>query len=186
MRVKGCVVMAGGRGSRMGGVAKPLMRVCGEPMISRVVATAIELCGDVVVVYSDASPGVGEICRSTLAVMGRVSCVEGTGSYVEDLNLGLSLAGLPALVLPADTPLIDSSLLEKFVREASRLEPSIVSLARGDGVEVGISLFKKPSGPWGYVRMTDCGVMDVDTWEDLRRAEEACRRGCTEAGLPRE
>ena len=166
-----CIVMAGGRGTRLGAPEKPMVEVCGEPMIVRVLRQLASVCGRIIVVYSRFTPSVGELCRSPPVP---VECVRGWGSYVEDLKAALSLASPPVLVAPADMPFLNAYRLEDFMAKAL-LDPNpIVNLsARGRG-PTGLSLFKEAWGSWSTVEDGGCWTLDVDTPEDLEKARSLC------------
>ncbi len=179
MRVIEAVVMAGGRGSRMGYVIKPLTRVCGRPMIYWVVSAAREAVGRVVVALSP----VTAVPVSTY--IGRtfgpeVGCVETPGAgYVKDLALILRCVRLPALILPSDTPAIRGWVLREFIRLASSLhpKPKVITLDSGSG-PVGISLFISESGRWSTIRVRCEGLINVNTWDDVDAVERVmCGEG---------
>lgn len=158
----------------MGGAPKPLLDVCGAPMVVRVVGSLSlsGLCGGVYVVYSRWTRDLEGLCRGALS---GVICVEGSGEgYVEDLRLILNLVPLPALVVPADVPLLSPATIRDFVARAlSRPEP-VVNLATERDL-TGISLFKEAAGPWANIVVSgDSSLVDVDTWDDYRRVVESC------------
>jgi len=106
-------IMAGGRGTRMGGhVEKPLVEVRGVPMLDRVVEAlrGAEAVRRVIVVASRHTPSTyaRALRLGVEAFMGR-----GAG-YVEDLHMAVRWAGLkgPILVAPCDLPLIDSEVVD--------------------------------------------------------------------------
>ncbi len=157
----------------MGGVAKPLLDVCGKPMILRIIDAVRGLCRRTVVIYSDHTAGILELCRGP---MGPVECVKGGGGYVEDLKLALNLVSLPALVIPADTPFLDQEILGNFVLKALLTAEPIVNLVDMDRGLVGITLFKDRMGAW--IDVTVRGghrLIDVDTWDDYREAVSLCK-----------
>jgi len=168
-----CLVMAGGRATRMGGVAKPLLDVCGKPVVYWVVRALWGLCRRVVVVYSKATQAVGELCRGPL---GPVECIEGVGGYVEDLRLSLNLASPPILVVPADTPFIDRNILEFFVTRALLAPEPVVNLVDVERGAVGVTLFKDRGGPWTDVTIRGgYKLLDINTWQDYEEAVRLCR-----------
>lgn len=167
-----CIVMAGGRATRMGGIAKPLLEVCGKPMLYHVVKVLWGLCRRVIVVYSKATMAVRDLCRGPL---GPVECVEGVGEYVEDLKLALNLASTPVLVAPADTPFIDVPLLSEFVARALLTPEPVVNLVDVERGPVGVTLFKDRGGPWADVAVKGGPrLLDVDTWDDYMEAVRLC------------
>ncbi|HEY5628222.1 MAG TPA: nucleotidyltransferase family protein [Candidatus Limnocylindrales bacterium] len=118
----GAVILAAGRGSRMG-AQKLLLEVGGRPMVRHAVdAAAAGGCDEVVVVYSD--PAVAD------AVADRARCVENPApdaGQSSSLRLGLEALGdqeAGAVILLGDQPLVEAStiteLLRHWRREGSR------------------------------------------------------------------
>lgn len=167
-----CIIMAGGRGERLGGAQKPLIEVCGKPLILRVYEALRRLCRRTLVVYSRHTQGVGDLCRGPMI---EAECIRGTGSgYVTDLSMVLHLVSMPVLVAPADMPYLDPDLLEDFIYKALLIGADVVNLASDRG-PTGVSLFKRPSGSWASVTYASRhSLLDIDTPEDLREAEEYC------------
>jgi len=167
------IVMAGGRGSRLGFVEKPALRVCGRPLIEAALAAASEL-GEPLLCTSGSTPLTEEL------YCGRVRCLRGSGDYVSDLALSLEAAGTPALVLPADMPFIDRAVpeLRAFVGLATRSRAEVVTLnaCRGGRCwQTGISLFRAPAGEWEDIFISwRPALLDVDTAEDLEEATALC------------
>lgn len=167
-----CIVMAGGKATRMGGVAKPLLDVCGVPMIVRVARSLSEICSRIYIIYSKWTRDIKDLCSGSL---GNAMCVEGGGeSYVEDLKLALNLVSLPALVTPADIPFLSPVILEDFIVKAMLKPEPIVNLTTEKGL-IGVSLFKRTTGPWTDITMSgESSLVDVDTWEDYREVIGRC------------
>lgn len=168
-----CAVMAGGRASRLGGVEKPLLSVCGEPMLFRVLDAASRVCRRILLVYSRHTPSLGALCRS--GALRGVECLEGSGEgYVSDLREALRLLSPPVLVLPADMPHIRWEYLEDFIVKAMASPGVVVNMSTPRG-PTGVALFKEPGGPWWEVEYPENpALIDVDTPRDLEEAEEAC------------
>jgi adenosylcobinamide-phosphate guanylyltransferase len=162
--------MAGGSGSRLGGVVKPLLDVCGEPMLARVVKALSGICSRIVVSYSPRARGVGELCR---VLQPPPTCIEGVGRYVEDLREALMVAGLPALVAPADMPFLSAGHLRMFIAAAMAERSDVVNLASPRGL-TGLALFKSMGGSWATLEMEGEWLIDVDTPEDLEAARRMC------------
>lgn len=167
-----CIIMAGGRATRMGNIVKPLLDVCGVPMIIRVIRSLSETCSKIYVIYSKWTRDVKSICSNAL---NNIVCIEGCGeSYVEDLRLALNSASLPTLVVPADIPFLNNFILEDFIVKAMLKPESIVNLATVKGL-TGISLFKQTTGPWVNIIVSDeNSLIDVDTWDEYRGVIEKC------------
>ncbi len=167
--------MAGGRGSRLGGVDKPLLKICGERIIDHAVKEAKKISHRKIIIctkkeYMDELVLLREYDVEILECLGR--------DYVEDLNIALSKIEFPALILPADTPFITSEIINRFIEEAGKNRSDIITLMRcreNICVETGVSLFNKSSGGWRNIYFIDSiELLDIDTREDLLRAEKQC------------
>jgi len=167
-----CVVMAGGRGSRMGDPEKVLARVCGVPLLAHVVSAlrGAESCSRILVA---ATPGHGGVVRLAQALGAEVALLPGD-SYVEDLRVALRLVGTPALAVSGDIVGLTPGLVDWFVREALARPAPVVDLETLDG-PVGVTLHKDvEGGPWDTIRLESHAPFDVDTPEDLARANNLC------------
>ncbi len=114
----GAVILAAGRGLRMGR-QKLLLEVAGRPLVRHAVdAAAASGCDEVVVVYSD--PAVAD------AVADRARCVENPDpdkGMSGSLRLGLDALGdqeAGALILLGDQPLVDATMLSTLLRHWRR------------------------------------------------------------------
>lgn len=117
--------MCGGRGTRLGGeTEKPLVRVCGAPMLDRVLDALDASAVDAVrAVTSPAAPET----RAHAAAREGVDVVDAPGEgYVADLSRALSAVGRPAVTVAADLPLLPAEAVDRAV-DAAR--------AGGDGEE---------------------------------------------------
>lgn len=166
------IIMAGGMGSRFGGPHKLVAEVCGERLIERVVRIAT-IIGEPIVVVSPHTKGYLE------GICAKHRCIETKGAgYSEDLSEALSTLGRPVLVLPGDLPFISVDILLDFVRKALKAPEPIATLRvcrDGSCEAIGVS-FAKATG-WGWVNIDysySPELMDIDTLEDLLRAEEIC------------
>ena len=112
------VVLAAGKGTRMGGdIPKVLRKVGGLTMLEHVVKTAKKLTENVIVVVSKENHD--EIQKLELGVEYSVqSKLDGTASAV--LSAEEKYLGSDILVLLGDVPLLKSETLEKIVRRGSR------------------------------------------------------------------
>ncbi len=166
------IIMAGGVGSRFGGPHKLVAEVCGERLIERVVRIASSIGEPIVVVSPHTKKYLEGICA-------RHRCIETRGAgYPEDLYEALSKVGRPVLILPGDMPFISADILVDFVRRALKATEPIATMrvCRNNVCEaIGVS-FAKATG-WGWVDIDyiySPELMDIDTLEDLLRAEEIC------------
>ncbi|MEM0318979.1 MAG: NTP transferase domain-containing protein [Fervidicoccaceae archaeon] len=170
-----CVVMAGGEGRRFGNPEKFMEKVCGEPILSRLVKQLERLCVHIVLALSHRTEEVCSAFGDELAI----SCVELPGrDYVEDLGMVVRALPKPLLVAAADLVISYESLLG-FVEIALELRTSIVTAeAVGDGSPslLGLSLFHEERGEWVNVLLDGRSAVDVDERDDLERAERVCRQ----------
>ncbi len=112
------LILAGGRGRRLGGGEKPLALCNGRPMIEWVVDAVVDTGAEAVVVASPWTPFTQNWCRAhdLLCV-----CTEGAG-YIEDLAEAVGMLGLdePFLSLSADLPCLTSAIVDEVVAAYER------------------------------------------------------------------
>ncbi len=171
------IIMAGGAASRMGGVEKPLLRVCGERILDRIIRASLPL-GRVTVAVTP--PRMNTAIRA-LEDRARIMMTPGYG-YSMDLEYAVSKAGLPALILPGDLPLATTESLEWALSLLSGPDKDITTLLVQEGClpgkrgPLGVSLIRGPD--WSsYSSVEACpgwDLYDVDTWLDVFRVEERC------------
>lgn len=170
------VIMAGGRGSRLGGIKKPFLNLCGRRLIDVVLGVAKSIKGRRRVYVCLREEDRGFIHNNPLDNMEIVTC-PGSG-YVEDLNYMFSLARFPILVLPADMPFLSIDIVERFIETAQVLTTDVVTLmACRNSIcrETGISFFRKAYGYWVNIYFDDAiELMDIDTYEDFDEAKKLC------------
>jgi len=167
-----CIVMAGGRGSRLGLHEKGVAQVCGVPLLARVVSALrrSRSCSRIVVATT---PRHGRTVRLAQALGVEVLLLPGD-SYVEDLRTALEAVGTPALVVPVDIVGLTPGLVDWFTRQALGSGASVVTLEGPDG-PVGVGLHRDPEGgDWTVIRVEDPYIFDVDTGDDLARANRLC------------
>jgi molybdenum cofactor guanylyltransferase len=104
-------IIAGGRASRFGGVAKGLERVGGERIIDRVAAALRESCDDLIIVAND--PAAAEWIRGTRVV----TDVRPSLAALSGVHTALSHARDAVVVLPWDAPFVPGALL-RALRDA--------------------------------------------------------------------
>ena len=113
----GAILLAAGEGRRMGGVAKPLIRLQGVPLISRhLVALSGAGVDEVVVVTGHARHAVEDAVRSFVVTLAHNEAhADGQQGSV---RVGLAALSGPfdaVIVMPADQPLIGASDLTELI-----------------------------------------------------------------------
>lgn len=103
------LIIAGGEGTRLNMGEKPLVRICGIPMLSYVIEAFSRAGSDVMVVNSYRTPLTANWCRSQ-----GIDCMTARGAgYVEDLveaALRLEVSG-PFFTSVSDIPCITSDII---------------------------------------------------------------------------
>jgi molybdenum cofactor cytidylyltransferase len=137
----GAVLLAAGEGRRMGGVAKPLIRLQGVPLISRqLVALSGAGVDEVVVVTGHARHAVEEQVRSFVVTLAHNEAhADGQQGSV---RVGLAALSGPfdaVIVMPADQPLIGASDLTELIgafkkRPSGHVVVPVVNGERGNPI----------------------------------------------------
>ncbi len=116
MKVK-ALVMAGGKGTRMGIDEKPLVKIRGEPMIKLVLNALIKARSveEVIVLTSRYTPKTTRVVKEMK--LPKVKVMESPGAgFVEDIRYAIRNLGPEVyLVVSADLPLITPSLIDFIV-----------------------------------------------------------------------
>lgn len=110
--------MCGGRGTRLGGeTEKPLVSVCGTPMLDRVAAALRESDADTLhAVVSPNAPKTAARARNI-----GLATVEAPGDgYVEDLRYALDSVGRPVVTVAADVPLVTAGHVDDAIAASKR------------------------------------------------------------------
>ena len=170
------LIMAGGKGRRLGLVNKPLLRVRSKPMIEHVLSKTLAVASHVVVALSKVTRGIEYLCRDLY----NVDCVFTSGEeYVQDLSLLLASLRKPLLVMPADTPCISISLLRDFIARGMGVDHSVATFVVRKAFErqyLGISLFLRDGEDWVDIEYEwSPQLINVNTVEDLVEAERMCK-----------
>lgn len=173
--------MAGGKGTRLGGLKKPFLSICGKRLIDVVLGVATGIRGKKKI-YICLGREDSAVLGNTLGDSVEVIVCPGAG-YVDDLNYILSIVDLPALVLPADMPFLSKEIVEEFLIKAQTTIADVITLVacrKSVCRETGISFFRKISGDWVNIYFDDrLELLDVDTHEELAEVLRIC--GSTEA-----
>lgn len=137
----GAVLLAAGEGSRMGGVAKPLIRLQGVPLITRhLIALSGAGVDEVVVVTGHARDAIeAEVASFSVRLAHNARYADGQQGSV---RAGLEALEGPfdaVLVIPADQPLIGAADLTELIgafkkRPAGHVVVPVVDGARGNPI----------------------------------------------------
>jgi molybdenum cofactor cytidylyltransferase len=137
----GAVLLAAGEGRRMGGVAKPLIRLQGVPLINRqLVALSGAGIDDVVVVTGYARQAIEEQLRSYVVTLAH-NDAHGAGQQ-GSVRVGLTaLSGAfdAVIIMPTDQPLIGAGDLIELIgafkkRSAGHIVVPVVNGQRGNPI----------------------------------------------------
>lgn len=176
------VIMAGGRARRLGGVEKPLIRICGKRIIEHVLNEATKISNSIYIAVSPYTFLTKKWCLERNINILMTPGIE----YSLDLKVVLEKVRKPILILPADIPFITVNVLQEFLGRASQLNKSIVTLivsrkcfpqelASLEVSPIGISLFKRNGADWTNINMCKFPeLLDIDTLADLKYAKRLC------------
>ena len=185
------VIMAGGRGSRLGFIEKPLLKICNKPMIQRVIEAIEKLNYSF---YVAASPLCMEVIK--WCIINNINYIVTKGiDYVHDLDYILQMLGSPLLVLPSDMPFLTSRILKEFLDRALSMnadvitlsvptheflkyqDPSSLTFKHNSTQPTGISLFKNRGHIWLEIIMSKYPeLLNVNTYCEVLRAEYICQK----------
>lgn len=191
----GAVLLAAGEGRRMGGVAKPLIRLQGVPLISRqLVALSGAGVDEVVVVTGPAREAVEVEMRSYVVTLAH------NDAYADgqegSVRVGLAALSGPfdaVIVMPADLPLIGAGDLIELIgafkkRNGGHVVVPVVEERRGDPIvldEVALAqilasganlacrsfIERNPEGVALHETANTRFTTDLDTLDDVRELE---------------
>lgn len=197
------LVMAGGKGIRLGLDEKPLVPLAGIPMIKRVI-TALQGAPSVSGVFVAVSKNTPRTKAYALSLKG-VDVIETPGEgYHHDLKFAIKRLGRgPFVVVPADLPLLSPEIVERVIAaylndeertpalttfaplelfESLRLNPtSIIEIEGKRLVPCGINVIDGSMIDEPYIRDRICLIDDpraclnINTAEDLERTEKFLR-----------
>lgn len=198
------VVLAGGAGRRLGGVYKPIVHICGKPIILMLLEEVSKYFVKIIIVTHNRQQA-STISNTLGTLRSSVEVVEDllenrsplTGLYTASLTVGSEVFA----VVPADTPFIRGETLVKLCRYLTDdydavvprwpngyIEP-LIAVYRRDAVKEVLegSDFQGAPVSWllerirtKYVDVTEVSAnpsyefFNVNTPEDLERARELC------------
>ena len=115
------LILAGGRGSRMGGVDKGLERFQGEPMAVRAMVRLMPQVGDVVI---NANRNIGVYDSFGVTVL--MDAIEGYQGPLAGMLAGLSYAETPYLqAVPCDVPNFPMDLVQRLLQAATQEDAAL-------------------------------------------------------------
>lgn len=189
----GAVLLAAGEGRRMGGVAKPLIRLQGVPLISRqLVALSGAGVDEVVVVTGYARQAIEEQVRSFVVTL--VHNAAHADGQQGSVRVGLGALSGPfdaVIVMPVDLPLIGAGDLTELIgaykkRSSGHVVVPVVSGQRGNPIILGAEALarilasdtnlgcrhlieRQPELVHGYETTNVRFVTDLDTVDDVQQ-----------------
>jgi CTP:molybdopterin cytidylyltransferase MocA len=189
----GALLLAAGEGRRMGGVAKPLIRLQGVPLISRqLVALSGAGVDEVVVVTGYARHAVEDQVRSFIVTL--VHNAAHADGQQGSVRLGLGALSGPfdaVIVMPVDLPLIGAGDLTELIgafkkRSSGHVLVPVVNGQRGNPIILGAEALarilasdtnlgcrylieRQPELVHGYETANVRFVTDLDTVDDVQQ-----------------
>lgn len=158
------VIMAGGKGSRFTPL-KPLLEVCGKPMILRVYEVLASFAEEVFVATVKGHPAEAGL----LSLFPKVVYTSGRG-YENDVLEVVNMVGVPLIVSSADLPFLPGDALSLLLHSCS---VSICSLLDRSGF-VGVSVWRDLSlENYDSVRYPG-ELVNVNTRVDYEKANKLC------------
>ncbi len=123
------LIMAGGRGTRMGmGVEKPLLKVGGKPMVEHVITALMNSrrVSDIVVAVSKHTPQTAEFVKRFPV---KVLKTPGRG-YISDMKYAIKRLKLKkVLIISADLPLVTSRIIDRIIEKYNECDKPALTVA---------------------------------------------------------
>ncbi|MGC8506198.1 MAG: NTP transferase domain-containing protein [Thermoplasmata archaeon] len=167
---KTCVIMCGGRGSRINNPEKYLLQIGNETVIGRLIRMVSSLGLSVHLCTRDGTSIAGIYGRLGLKII-----ISSGNGYIHDMNECLNTVSiLPILLIPGDIVLLSPGTLSSFMKQSAMVGRDLVNLV-SNGEVTGITIFKRlPSlEPLSYSSVvTDDEIINVNTPEDYDRARK--------------
>ncbi|MUN28814.1 NTP transferase domain-containing protein [Sulfuracidifex metallicus] len=161
------VIMAGGKGSRLS-IIKPILTVCGKPILQRMVES-LSPHYELWVATVRCHP-VDRFVKYYLGI-NNVLYTDGLG-YENDVVKVVRKLGFPLIVVPSDIPFITNDALKVLIREC---KSSLCSLKDISNSFTGISLWRNE----GYFSsfqdvFLDYSLINVNDWNTFLQANKSC------------
>nr|KJR72476.1 MAG: cobalamin biosynthesis protein CobY [Vulcanisaeta sp. AZ3] len=167
------VIMAGGKGSRIGNPNKPLIKLLNKPMIEHV----IEAVNGLGTIHIATTARHNEIIKWSKERGYEVILTSGNG-YPNDILEALKTTNTPTLILPSDLPLLSKNLILKFLRLTAYIRTPMITLIaeRNHNYEyTGISYVRSITMingiiPWASIIIPwTTELININTKEDLNQ-----------------
>jgi molybdopterin-guanine dinucleotide biosynthesis protein A len=165
------LVLAGGRGSRMGGIDKGLQEHAGKPLALHALQRLAPQVGPL---WINANRNL-----EAYAALGAPVCADVLPDYAGPLAgfmAGLEHCTTPWLVsVPCDSPLFPTDLVERLARAATDADAEIAMAATLDGGVVQVQpvfCLMKASLKASLAAFTQSGQRKIDRWTALHRCVE--------------
>jgi len=137
------VVMAGGKGERMGAGEKPMALLDGKPLLDYVLKALLSShsIGRAYVAVSPIVPLTADHVRDYSDARVAVVMTPGLG-YIEDTAYAVKALGLyePFLVVSVDLPLITPDVIDRVISEYAKCGKEALSVRTGATVPAGINV----------------------------------------------
>ena len=168
------LIMAGGRGERIKNPVKFLLPLADSSVLERLITDVQQISDRIWICTTESSLPF----LKNISMVGKTSLIVGHGNgYHEDLNYALNtIKNVPVFVIPADTVIIDRTLLKFLISCMEKAKSSLVNLKQ-NGEFTGISVFlstpvnKIQSIPFEDVEISGSKIVNINTLEDYERAK---------------
>jgi len=165
------LVMAGGKGSRMGWVEKPVLVVRGRKLIDFAIKEIKNAKVDAIYITSPHTP---ETEKYLYELGMEVFRGKGKG-YMDDLFLAVKELEIadPVMSINSDLYIAKSGIVSEFINAYMRSPMPSMSCVYRNGRHVGINIFDPVLGEQSEEKfiIDERDIINIDTPEDLRRAE---------------
>ncbi|HEX7436196.1 MAG TPA: molybdenum cofactor guanylyltransferase MobA [Caldimonas sp.] len=165
------LILAGGRGARMGGVDKGLQSHLGTPLALHALLRLAPQVGQLMI---NANRNLG--AYESMGVPVWPDSIPDYAGPLAGFLTGLERCETPYLVtVPCDSPLFPEDLVERLARslEAEQAEIAYAATREGDAVQAHpVFCMMKASLMESLVRFTQSGQRKIDRWTALHRCAE--------------
>jgi len=188
------LVMAGGKGSRMGHVEKPLVEINGKYMIDYVIEALLQSnVGEIFIAVSKNTPKTEQYLKEKYKDIVLIK-TSGNG-YVEDLNEAIKYFSSPFLVISSDIPTIKPKTINNIINYYLHIKgidnkvEALCVMVKKDNypgnptmeiegyIPAGINIISPKSGEQiEEVMVVDEALINVNTWEDKVLVEKLLKQ----------